>query len=293
MAALLAVAVAATGCSSSSAAGTDPSTAAAMPAAGRVVVRDIAGTSGFHPRPAYLYLPPAYLAHPDRPLPVLEILHGTPGAPSDWVIRGQLRGTADAFAAAHKGQAPIIVMPDINGSWRGDSECIRTAAGADVESYLTRDVVTYVRGAFRRTVGDRRWWLAGVSEGGLCAAMLALRHPTTYSAFGDMSGLSRPSVEHVSPSASVGQLFGTDATARREHDVIWLLQHHRYPTLRGWFECGAMDTTVRRDQAAIVAAAARAGLATHAAVRPGKHGWSIWAGSLRRLLPWFWERAPA
>ena len=224
---------------------------------------------------------------------MLEILHGTPGAPNDWLIRGRLRSTADAFAAAHGGRAPIVVMPDINGSWRADSECIRTASGEDVERYLTSDVVSYVRKAFRSTVGRARWWLVGVSEGGLCAAMLALRHPTTYSAFGDLSGLSRPVVEHVSAAASVRQLFGTDATAQREHDVVWLLQHHRYPALRGWFECGAADTEVCVAQAAVVAAAAPAGMPTKAAVVPGKHGWSIWQGSLRRLLPWLWARAPA
>ncbi|MFN2560605.1 MAG: alpha/beta hydrolase [Jatrophihabitans sp.] len=294
MAAVVATGVLLAACSSSPAAsGVQRSTAAAGEPIGRVVVRAIAGVSGFHARPAYVYLPPAYLDHPSRPLPALEILHGTPGAPSDWAIRGQLLAAADSFAAGHGGRAPIIVMPDINGSWRADSECIRTAAGADVEAYLTSDVVTYVRTAFRAAVGRTRWWLAGVSEGGLCAAMLALRHPTTYSDFGDMSGLSRPRVEGASVAASVRQLFGTDLKAQREHDVIWLLQHHRYPTLRGWFECGASDTEVRRDQAAIVAAAAPAGLPTHASVHPGKHGWTIWRGSLRRLLPWLWERAPS
>lgn len=276
-------------------AGAQPSsrTTVAPHTGGHVVVRKIVGTSGFQARPAYVYLPPAYLDHPTHPLPVLEILHGTPGAPSDWAIRGQLLGTADAFAAGHGGRAPIIVMPDINGSWRADTECIRTTSGADVESYLTKDVVTYVRSAFSRAVGHNRWWIAGVSEGGLCAAMLALRHPTTYSDFADMSGLSRPRVEGVSAAASVRQLFGTDLKAQREHDVVWLLRHRRYPTLRGWFECGAADAEVRNAQAAIVAAAPKAGLATKAALRPGKHGWTIWRGSLRRLLPWLWERAPA
>ena len=42
-----------------------------------------------------------------------------------------------------------------------------------------------------------------------------------------------------------------------------------------------------------MAAAVRAELPTHAAIRPGKHGWTIWRGSLVRLLPWLWQRAPA
>ncbi len=258
-----------------------------------MVRRDIVGTSGFRARPAFVYLPPAYVAHPGRRLPVLELLHGTPGEPSDWLVRGQLRSTADAFAAQHGGRAPIVVMPDINGAWRADSECIRTAAGADVEDYLTRDVVTYIRTAFASAVGRSPWWIAGASEGGLCAAMLALRHPTVYSAFGDLSGLARPTVEHVSAAASVRQLYGNDRNAEREHDVIWLLEHRRYPAMRGWFECGVEDTKVCNAQAAVVATASVVGLPTRAAVRPGKHGWSVWRGSLRRLLPWLWERLPS
>jgi S-formylglutathione hydrolase FrmB len=255
---------------------------------GRVVTRNIVGTSGFHARPAFVYLPPAYLAHPGRPLPVLELLHGTPGAPDNWLNRGDLQSAADAFASAHHGRAPIVVMPDINGAWHADSECIRTASGADVESYLTKDVVAYVRTAYRAAVGRTRWWIAGASEGGLCAAMLALRHPATYSAFGDLSGLSRPVVEHVSAAASAQQLYGGNRTAALEHDVIWLLQHRRYPSMRGFLECGVADTEVCAAQAAVVATASADGVPTRASEHPGRHGWSIWRGSLRRLLPWLW-----
>lgn len=259
---------------------------------GRVLQVRIPARGGFRPRPAYLYVPRVLTTHPDRAVPVLELLHGTPGQPSDWLVRGNLVSTLDAFAAAHHGVAPLVVVPDLNGSWRADSECIRTTSGQDVESYLAGDVVSWVRHRYPRAVGGRRWWVAGLSEGGLCAADLALRHPGTYSAFGDMSGLARPIIDHMTQAQSDQILFRGSVTARLEHDPIWLLAHRHYTNLPAWFVCGAADVQVRQAQTALVAAARAAHLRVAAGLRPGHHTWTIWAPALRDLLPWLWSHAP-
>jgi S-formylglutathione hydrolase FrmB len=260
---------------------------------GRVVRVDIPASDGFRPRPAFLYLPRVLKTHPGVHLPVLELLHGTPGQPADWLTSGNLLATADAFAAAHHGAAPVIVVPDINGSRRADSECVRTATGVPVERYLTEDVVRFVRTRVRPNVGTRRWWVAGLSEGGLCAANLALRHPALYSAFGDMSGLARPIVEHMTQAASDRQLFGDDVAARLEHDPVWLLRHRRYPRLHAWLVCGDADLQVRRAQATLVDALRAAHVPVVAGLRPGKHVWPIWSSGLREVIPWFWRHAPS
>jgi S-formylglutathione hydrolase FrmB len=253
---------------------------------GEVLMRQIPSTTGFRPRPALLYLPPVMRDHQREPLHVLELLHGTPGQPADWFTEGGLRAIADAFAAQHHGVAPLIVLPDLNGAERADSECIRTAAGADVETYLTRDVITWVRTRYDSVVGQRPWWIAGLSEGGLCSAVLALRHPDLYTAFGDFSGLARPIVEGRTVAESDQQLYRGDPVTKREHDPQWLLAHRHYSDLRAFFECGTADKPVRRAQEALVVAAARAGLPVHAQQRPGKHSWTVWADSLRELLSW-------
>lgn len=197
---------------------------------------------------------------------------------------------ADAFGAAHHGEAPIIVMPDLNGGHLADSECIRTKDGKDTESYLSADVVSWVRRHYAASVGDERWWIAGLSEGGLCSLMLSLRHPTVYSAFGDFSGLIRPIVDHLSPAASNEQLYGTDTSAMREHEPLWLLTHRSFDGLSGWFECGFTDRTVRAAQSALVAAAEGARIPVRDVVLPGGHAWSVWSAALRSMLPWLWTR---
>ena len=69
----------------------------------------------FTPRQAYVWVPPAWFA-PSRPqLPVIELLHGVPGQPSDWTRASYADATSLAFAKQHNGVAPILVMPDVNG----------------------------------------------------------------------------------------------------------------------------------------------------------------------------------
>lgn len=126
----------------------------------------------------------------------------------------------------------------------------------------------------------------------MCSLMLALRHPQTYSAFGDFSGLTQPRVSGLTIAVSNKQLYGADAVAMRTHGPLWLLKHRHYTDLRGWFECGQADRVVRADQAAVVAVAMAAHIPVRASLRPGKHSWTIWSAAPRSILPWLWGQAP-
>jgi S-formylglutathione hydrolase FrmB len=256
---------------------------------GTVMFRDIPGkVSGFTARPAAIYLPPAART---RAMPVIELLHGTPGGPSDWLHRGDLKTIANIFAAGHGGSAPIIVMPDINGSKRGDSECI-THHGQNVEKYLVDDVPNYMRTHFRTSPGLHNWTIGGLSEGGTCSIMLALRYPRVYGNFADLSGLSRPTVgTHDNKKRTIKKLFGGSLTAYQQHDPVWLLRHHQYPTAYGWFETGRHDAETVQAQRQLVPLSRRAGVTANASTVRGGHDWPVWRTSLQQLLPWVWARA--
>ena len=138
---------------------------------GTVIQFRMPGTvSRFNARVGQVYLPPAWFQTPRLQLPVIELLHGSPGDPADWTRAGYADVAADAYARTHHGIAPIIVMPDVNGrEWWHDSECVNGPMG-NAEQYLTVDV----RNAVVRKLGARRqgsaWSIAGLSEGGSCAA---------------------------------------------------------------------------------------------------------------------------
>jgi S-formylglutathione hydrolase FrmB len=258
---------------------------------GRLLLRRIPGlTSHFRARRAYVWLPPVLSERSSVRLPVVLLLHGLPGHPADWVRKGDAVRTLDAFAAKHGGRAPIVVMPDINGATRADTECITTKYGADVERYLTVDVPRWVR-AHYPTRTDGRWGVAGLSEGGTCAAMLALRHPDEFSVFGDFSGLARPTLGDTDdPATTIRVLFHGDRAAYERHDPMWLLAHHRYPHGAGWLEYGRQDVKGAAAAKSIAGAARRARLTIRVSSVPGRHEWTVWQAAFRSMLPWLWQR---
>ena len=258
------------------------------PDAGTVFARAIPGaSSGFRARPAEVYLPAALARHSRLRLPVLELLIGTPGGPADWLAHGRLRPTLDTFAAHHHGLAPVVVVVDENGATHADTECVGAA-----EQYLVRDVPAYVDAHLPVLRDPRRWTVAGDSEGGMCAAMLALRHPNRFGAFADLSGLTRPTVGNTdAPAATIRRLFGGSRAAYERHDPLRLLARHRYPGLSAFFACGSADGGALPAQRRMVAAARRAGLPVVARTLPGGHGWRVWAAGLADALPWMWPRA--
>lgn len=242
-----------------------------VPPTGIVVGIDIPGSrSRFAARPAQLYLPPAWFTRPRPRLPVVVLLHGSPGAPTDWIDGGMAEQTLDSWAATHHGRTPIVVMPDVNGSLTGDTECVDSPAG-NAETYLAHDLPNFVHSRFFTLTPGRSWAIAGLSEGGQCALTLALRHPDVYGAFGDFGGLAGPRIGNTNAIGdTVAVLFHGSWHAFELHEPTYLLTHGHYRhLLAGWFEVGARDTGPARAARELAALATRAGIPSHLVVVPG------------------------
>ncbi|MGQ0572623.1 MAG: alpha/beta hydrolase [Pseudonocardia sp.] len=247
---------------------TDPVTPAGVPASGQTVPVVIDGErSGFAARPALVHLPRAWFAQPRPSLPVLVLLHGSPGTPQEWIEPGAAERVADAWADRNGGIAPIIVMPDTTGE-AGFGVCADTATGA-VETYLTADVPTFVQAEFSTLAPGAGWAVAGHSAGASCALTLALRHPAlfpTVAAFGATSGGPDP-----------------------DHDPAVLLAARPHPGVAAWFT----DTEPPSGATATLLPLARlAGVSTCQVVRTGAApGLATWSLALADALPWLAARA--
>ncbi|MHA6782539.1 alpha/beta hydrolase [Pseudonocardia saturnea] len=265
----------------------------AIPATGQVVPIDLPGTtSGFAARQAYAYLPPAWSARPRPALPVVLLLHGTPGDPTNWTEGGAAQSTADAWAAAHGGTAPVLVMPDINGALAADSECVDGPVGR-VETYLTVDVPAAVQQNFGTAAPGPGWAVAGLSEGGSCAIMLALRHPDLFTAFGDFGGLAGPRVGETNADTAdtVAQLFGGSQQQFAAHEPATLLGNTRFPGMGGWFQVGTDDAEPLAAAQQLVPLATAAGVSTCLVTMPGQgHTFDVWSAAFRDSLPWLAAR---
>lgn len=156
----------------------------------------LAGKLSHISRPGLIYLPPQYFqsAYRTYRFPVLELIHGQPGLPQDWINVAGITDTLDQLVNNGQARPVILVMPDANGGQRVSLQCLNVHHGPQDMTYLARDVpadVEAMLGDRAQPVG-RAWGLAGYSEGGYCAANMALHMRLSYGYVGVLSGYFVP-----------------------------------------------------------------------------------------------------
>ncbi|MGK4581056.1 alpha/beta hydrolase [Kitasatospora sp. HPMI-4] len=255
-----------------------------LPVKGTVSSAPIPGAkSGFKARDAFVYLPPAYQAAPRPLLPVLVLMAGQPGTPSDWVNSGRLAELLDSFAGRHDGLAPIVLVVDQIGSAWGNPLCMDSRI-AKSQTYLAEDVPDWIRTHLQTATGRGSLAIGGMSLGGTCSLQLAVNAPQVYGAFLDISGQQEPTLG--SHGKTVKATFGGDEAAFEAVDPMHLMASRRFPETAGAFVVGEADRKYGPQQRRVYAAAVEAGMkATFTAV-PGGHDWKAFQGGLDQNLPW-------
>lgn len=256
---------------------TYPSTPGATPGtestAGTVSSVTIPATvSGFAARSALVYLPPAAVGANPPALPVVEMLSGQPGSPSDVFTAGGLAGILDAYARAHSGLAPIVVVPDQLGAPENNPMCVDSPLG-NSDSYLTIDVPAWIRSNLPVTAQPAGWTIAGFSQGGTCSIQLGAAHPELYGTILDISGELVPSSGSAAHTVKAG--FGGSAAAYAAAAPTAVLSAHApYSGLGAIFVVGDGDQRFLPGVHAIADAAERAGVDTRLLLSPGTaHDW--------------------
>jgi len=257
-----------------------------LPDHGATLEVTIPGTkSHYDTGSAYVWIPPDWFARNNPQLPVIELFHGTPGGPSDWTRAAFADQTSLAFAEQNHGVAPILVMPSINASPTGDSECVNSKLDGNVETYLTIDVPAYMQKNFNAKPGAFTTAVAGLSEGGTCATMLALTNPKLFNTFASYSGSGDLQYQQDSQSQTITVLFGGVAADYLAHDPTNLLKTDHYSGMAAWYEVGAQDP-VLPGLKTVATLSKAAGIETCWATPPGTHSFQFWAQAFKDSLPW-------
>jgi enterochelin esterase-like enzyme len=154
---------------------------AAGPAGGVVFEGTIPGTV----RPGFVYLPPGFTL--TKRYPVVYLLHGMPGSPSEFLDGTELPTFADTAISSGAVRPFIAVMPaagsrrGYNGEWAGTWE-----------DGLVDQVVPWVDANLPTIADASGRVLAGLSAGGFGAVDIALRHPETFGTAESWSGYFTP-----------------------------------------------------------------------------------------------------
>lgn len=267
-----------------------------LPAEGAVVTAtvpagDQSGTRGFKPRQAFLYLPPAYLTAQRPALPVLVLMAGQPGSPRDWFEIGRLKETMDAYAAAHAGLAPVVVVVDPLGSPYRNPLCSDTPRGGRAATYLQQDVPTWITTHLQVDPDRSHWAIAGLSNGGTCALQVVTRAPESYRTFLAMSPEEHPTLGGEQRTINRG--FGGDRAAYEANDPLSLMAAAppgRYDGVAGLISIGAQDEEYASAVPALMNGARGAGIEVDTRQYEGGHGWAVWSAALADEVDWLGER---
>lgn len=238
-------------------------------------------------RRGLVYLPPQYFqpAYRHTRFPVVELLHGSPGAPSDWLVHLQITKLLDRLISSHAMGPVIAVMPSSNDGNHWE-ECLNAPGRAD-DTYISRDVPADVMRMFRATRERAEWGLAGYSSGGYCTVNLALRHRADYGAAAAMDAYVRPT---DGPAAGV---LHHDPAAEAANDPLRIAQRLRlgaHPLPAFWLAAGTAD---HADLAAALALeAALRGVEQVTVYRePGAaHNFYAWRPAVPLMLAWMWQQ---
>lgn len=250
-------------------------TAEVVPVAGTVLSRVYPSEAMGEDRHYLIYLPPTYGLHAaaSRHYPVLYLLHGDPGAPSQWTVLGA-PGLVDAGAASGVLPEMLIVMPDGNGHHGAFTDWANSADGRNrVESALLELVAVVDRDY--RTVADRNYRLiGGLSSGAFGAANLAARNPDVFGTAMSFSGY------YVATNPTIG----SGPTARANSPYFLVQDRPQARTVHYILAVGNADPRYQRTTAAFDDLLTRLHVNHDLFVVPGGHGGGVWSQGLALAL---------
>jgi len=162
-------------------------------------------------RDVSVYLPPSYNSDTGKRFPVVYLLHGYTDSDENWFgLNGNhFVNVPDAVDAAWRtgAQEMIIVMPNAFTRFQGSMYSNSVTTG-DWESYVAKDLVSYIDEYYRTLASRESRGLAGHSMGGYGAVRIGMKYPQLFSALYAMSPCCmganmNPSLEQYAPAMAI------------------------------------------------------------------------------------------
>ncbi|MCT1367049.1 esterase family protein [Rothia sp. p3-SID1597] len=157
----------------------------------------VAGETSGQTYDVMVWLPKSYLHDKDKLYPVIMGFTGFPGSPQTYSHSLDYGHMIEQAVDEGKLRDSIFVVPAVlPGTY--DTECVDGTREQPhhetprVETYITKDLIPWVKQNLR--VGDdpRAWAATGYSAGGYCSAMFSVKHPDLFGSGLVQSGYFEP-----------------------------------------------------------------------------------------------------
>jgi enterochelin esterase-like enzyme len=250
----------------------------------------VKGQASHLTRTVFVYLPPQYFrpAYRAYRFPVVELIHGFPGNPQDWITVLSVNSTLNSLVSERLAKPAVLVMPDANGGLGVSLQCLNQRNGAQDDTFLARDLPAYIGRSLRVAPPGHGWAIAGYSEGGFCAANLGLQHGRVFNLAGVLSGYFRPSDNQLAHPSRMVSPFSTRSQERYNTpmDLIRALPA-RQPIAQFWLGTGgATQSDVRSTEIFRQLLQLRQPQVQLKIVPGGGHTMYTWRMLLPQMLSW-------
>lgn len=233
--------------------------------------------------PAYVYLPPQYLARAGQALrfPVTVAFTGYPGNAANLITHLQLPQEVAKEIAAGRMPPTIVVMLRPSVAPPRDTECTDIPHGPQAETFFAEDVPAALAAVYRISDKASGWSTMGDSTGGYCAVKLAMRHSDRYSAAVSLAGYY-----HALQDFTTGNLYGHSRPYREENDLLWRLQHRPPPPVSLLLTTSRVGEKDYRQTREFLALARPPTHVASITLPFGGHHFSTWQRELPSALRW-------
>jgi len=224
-------------------------------------------------------LPPGYTSQSRRRYPVMYLLHGFPGYPSNFLTVGDIANTEATLLAKGLMRPVILVMPAGTFSFFADEEWANNVEpGNNWETFVARDLVNAIDARYRTVRSGSGRGIGGLSEGGYGALNIGIHHPGEFGLLESWSGYMM---------ADDPELFGHDLALMRYYSpadqvvpaAARLIAARTYI----WFYCGASDELAGQN-VDFNAELTQLHIAHLFFERPGTHNWRLWRELMGQAL---------
>lgn len=122
---------------------------------------------------------------------IVEFINGYPSGPETWFHSMNVAHEIALSDQVSGRKSIIAVIPTVNVDGSKDLECMNfPGGGTQAETWLSHDIHSYA--VKRLGIPETKFSLLGVSTGGWCTAMLAIKHPNLFDGGVSISGYYAP-----------------------------------------------------------------------------------------------------
>jgi enterochelin esterase-like enzyme len=251
----------------------------------------VAGQRSHITRMVYVYLPPQYFqaAYKKYRFPVIELIHGQPGEPQDWINVVGVTVILDHLLNQKLARPAVLVMPDANGGEDVSLQCLNQVGGPQDLTYLAVDLPEELSRILRVQPPGSSWGVAGYSEGGFCAANMALRFRSHYGFAGVLSGYFNPFDNQLAHPIRPVNPFGSSLSLQRDNTPLDEVRQLPAGAVipRFWLGAGTDDKLDRVNAEFFWQELALRQADVPLTLTPGGgHNMATWRAEVPRMLKW-------